>query len=68
MKYLGGSYVEEYGLSQDKDMPQLAKCSSLRIGARSPSIQIKSWYVSCSCVPSAAGRDRRIPGASGQIY
>lgn len=67
MKYLGGSYVEESGLSQGEEMPQLAKCSGLRIGGRSPSSKVKSWYMACSCVPSAAGRDRRIPGASGQI-
>lgn len=67
MKYLGGSYVEEDGLSQGEEMPQLAKCSSLRIRARGPSIQVKSWCVACSCVPSVAGRDRRISGASGQI-
>lgn len=67
MKYLGDSYVEESGLSQGEEMPQLAKCSGLRIGARSPSSKVKSWYMACSCVPSAARRDRRIPGASGQI-
>lgn len=59
--------MEESGLSQGEEMPQLAKCSGLRIGARSPSSKVKSWYMACSCVPSVAGRDRRIPGASGQI-